>query len=53
VTLDIVSDGGVNGWKEVLFTNLREKSEPLELVLYGIFEFGEAQLSASAMQHLV
>jgi hypothetical protein len=53
VTLDIVSDGGLNGWKEVFFPNLREKSEPLEFVLYGIFELGEAQLSVSAMQHLV
>ena len=53
VTLDIVSGGGLNGWKEVFFPNLREQSEPLELVLYGIFEFGKAQLSANAMQHLV
>src|SRR4029077_6843249 len=33
VTLDIVSGGGLNGWKEVFFPNLREQPEPLELVL--------------------
>ena len=46
VALEVIADGRANGRKEELFANLLEQSEALELVLYRIFEFGEAQLDA-------
>src|SRR5215471_6842805 len=46
-------DGNANSWKEILLAKLREQAEPLQLVLYGIFELGKAKFYAFRMQCLV
>jgi len=44
---------GANRSEEELFANLIEQSEPLQLVLYGVFEFGEAQSCPGTSEHFI
>src|SRR4029077_19296716 len=50
VALEVAANGGTDGGTEEPFANLREKPESLKFVLYGIFEFGKAQLDSRFVQ---
>jgi hypothetical protein len=49
----VTGNGCANGWEEVFLAKPRVQSKSLQLVLYGIFEFGKAKLDALTVQHLV
>src|SRR6516162_9938047 len=53
VALEVAADGGIYGRKEGAFAKVGKEPEALELVSYGIFELGEAQLDSALVQSLV
>src|SRR3954462_4336732 len=51
--LKVPGNGCAERRKEEALAELREQSEPLELVLYGILELGKAQRDTHRMQRIV
>jgi len=53
IEFEITRNGCTNGREEVILAKLREQAKSLQLVLYGIFEFGKTKLDALRVQRLV
>src|ERR1700730_662183 len=49
----VTGNGCANRWEKATLAKLREQSKSLQLVLYGIFEFGKAKLDTLRVQRLV
>src|SRR5215813_13890903 len=53
IDFKITRHGYADGWEEVALPKLREQAKSLQLILYGILEFGKTQLDTLRMQRLV
>src|ERR1700686_1347208 len=53
MNFQVTGNGCADRWEKATLAKLREQSKSLQLVLYGIFEFGKAKLDTLRVQRLV